>query len=214
LRECDGAGLDHDVEPTTQQILHDLGVAPVGNAAQRGAGLHIDQFAGQMVHAAGQVHPIGNVEWGRLGAGDEISKRFDRRIGSGRDHHGVARHQGDEGEILDRIVRQRFGDRSAGGKRSGQHADDITVGRRLGDSVPGGCAGVRRIFDQHGLAEPLAELFGEQPADKIRTAACRRPGYDPDRARWPLLGGGRNSRDYGQRDGEKAREHSHAMDTG
>jgi hypothetical protein len=29
-----------------------------------------------------------------------------------------------------------------------------------------------------------------------------------------LLGGGRNSRDYGQRDGEKAREHSHAMDTG
>src|SRR5262249_29782794 len=45
LGECDRAGFDHDVEPAAQQVLHDLGITPVRNAAQRSASFDIDQFA-------------------------------------------------------------------------------------------------------------------------------------------------------------------------
>src|SRR5262249_14283102 len=56
---ADRAGFDHDVEPAAQQVLHDLGITPVRNATQRSAGFDVDQFAGQMVHAAGQVQSNG-----------------------------------------------------------------------------------------------------------------------------------------------------------
>src|SRR2546422_4600608 len=41
---ADRAGFDHDVEAAAQQILHDLGIAPVRNASQRNAGFEVDQF--------------------------------------------------------------------------------------------------------------------------------------------------------------------------
>ena len=65
------------------------------------------------------------------------------------------------------------------------------------------------MFHQHGLPKPLAELVGEQAADEVRTAARRRAGHDPERARGPLFSVGGDRHRRGQRDGEEAREHSH-----
>jgi hypothetical protein len=89
LGKGDRPGLDHHVEPPAQQILHDLGIAAIRNAAQRDAGFDVDQLAGQVMHAAGHVHPVGDAERGGLGADYEIGKRRDGRIGGGRDHHGI-----------------------------------------------------------------------------------------------------------------------------
>src|SRR5215831_8079033 len=97
----------------------------------------IDQLAGQVVHAAGQVHAIGHVEWRGFGAGDEIGEGLERRIRGGRNHHRIAGDQRDEGEILDRMIGQRLGDRGARGKGAGQHADEIAVRLRFCDGVPG-----------------------------------------------------------------------------
>jgi hypothetical protein len=163
-----------------------------------------------MVHAAGQVHPIGHVEWCGLGAGDEITKGLDRRIRRSRDHHRIAGDQCDEGEILDRMIGQRLGHRGARGERAGQHAHEVSVGLRFCDGVPGGHADCRRVFNEDCLAQALAEPFGEQPTDEIRAAARRRPGYDPERARWPLLGSGRYGQRCGKYGGEEARKHLHS----
>ena len=80
------------------------------------------------MHAAGQVHPVGNAERGGLGAGDEIGKRGDGRTGGGGDHHGIGRYQGDEGKVPDRVVGQGFGNCSARGKGARQHREQVAVG--------------------------------------------------------------------------------------
>ena len=171
-----------------KQVLHDLGVAAVGNAAHGGAGFDVDQLADQMVHAAGHVHAIGDRVGRGPGAGDEIAERFDRRIWRGRHHHGIAGDHGDEGEILERIVGQRLGDRRACRERAGQHSDRVSVGLRFRQVVPRRHPAHCRVLHHDRLAEPVGELVRQQPADEIRAAAGGRRGHDPQRTRWPWLG--------------------------
>src|SRR5262249_58111928 len=76
--------------------------------------------------------------------------------------------------------------------------------------VPAPSAVCREFSAHRGMAEPFAEPSREQPADKIRAAARRRPGHDPERARWPLLRSGRDGKRCGKGNGEEAREHPHA----
>ena len=78
LRERNGPGFHHHVEAATQEVLHNLGVAAVGNAAHGGAGFDVDQLADQVVNAAGRIHPISDGVGRGPGAGDEIAERFYR----------------------------------------------------------------------------------------------------------------------------------------
>ena len=137
--------------------------------------------------AAGTHRDLARVFFRR---GDEVVDRLIRRFGVHREHYGRSRYQRDGLEILDRVVLNRRVDVGIDHVRRVRQDQRVAVSGRPGDQFGAdypGCA--RAVFDEHGLAELLAQTRRQQAGDEIVATAGRVRHDDADGPAGKIVGG-------------------------
>jgi hypothetical protein len=133
----------------------------------------------------GKLHLIGI----RLGVGDELLHRADRKVLAHDQHQRCFQKQADAREIPGRVVGRLLVERLVLGLRShGAEQEGVAIGLGLRDPVGAvHAAGATDILDDHGLSQDFAHPLRKQPCRHV-VGAARGEGIDHGEcARRPVL---------------------------
>ena len=185
MREADGAqlaGLDvaghlgergkRHVHLTAEQVGDHRRSALVGHMHGVDAGLGLEQFTRQMLHAAIAWRADAGTAGLRLDPLEQLVQILGRYLGAGDEHQRNRGGERDRREVLDRVVVQLGVETGADGVRGRGLEQRVAVRRRLGHVLRahrGACA--RAVVHDHGLAPLGAELVGNHAADHVSRAA-------------------------------------------
>ncbi|MPM57889.1 hypothetical protein SDC9_104716 [bioreactor metagenome] len=143
----------------------------------------LEPFTRQVVDGTVASRAVGQLIAFLAAKVDQIVVGLERRIRRHGQVVGVAGHQGDGREVLDRIELHAFLDVGNDGQRAAA-ADHqrIAVGRGLLHQI--GChraAGTGLVVDDEALAELLRQLLGQHAGHDVGGAACGETDRDGDR---------------------------------
>ena len=128
-------GEQHDV--ATQHVLQRIGAALVADMLELDAGLRAELLTPQVRNAGVARRGEADLRGLRLGPGDQLGHRLERRIVAGGEQDRHVDEANDRREILHRIVGQLYVERGVGGDRARRQQDRVTVGFCLATiSVP------------------------------------------------------------------------------
>ena len=154
---------------------------------QRDARLGLQQLGGQVRHRGHARRAISELG-ARFGCLDHFGQAVERGVFVG-DEHRRHRHKIGDGRKVFESIKARLAHMRRNGRRDGQQANGVTVGRRFGqghqagDTVTPGA-----VFHHHALLEFVAQDVGRFAPDQIGRAAGRKRHDQTNRLARPLLG--------------------------
>ena len=155
-----------------------------------GAGAGFQHLPGQMADAA--IPGGADVQHPGRGQGEEFGQRPHREGGLDGEDLRAADAVDDRREVAQRIKAGAAIHRRVDGQRIPPGEQRVAVRRGAGDQVEGDVAARRALaFHHETLADDLRQVAGQQPCQRIDTAARGDRDDQPDRPGGPGLGRGR-----------------------
>jgi hypothetical protein len=163
---------DADVEAAVANADHHLAGRLVGHDQRVDACARAEQLAREVLGAPRRDGA--DVELARilLRRGDDFLQRLVLRVGAGHDHQAEVADRRDHGEVVDRVVGQRFEQRLAHRVAVGQQQQRVAVGlgarhrlRRADAARPG------HVLHQHLLAQAVGHLRRDGARGDVGDAA-------------------------------------------
>ena len=174
-----------------QQSRESGSVAAIGHVNQVDASHHVEQFTGEMAHAADTSRPHVHLARVGLGVSDELGQRpcRDRKIGHQEegDAHDPRGRRNVAAEIVGEIVVERRID----GLRYTHEQECIAVGGRVDDDLGGDVGGgTWPVLDNVLLAGPLRQPLPHQTRNDVVPPGGGKPHNPAHRPVWIGLGPG------------------------
>ena len=179
-----GHGGEADLDLPAQQIDHGRSVAAIMHCHQVDAGHDLEQLAGHVARcpdAGGSETRFAGIG---LGVSDEFGDRIDRQRWRDFQHVGHANEAGDRRGVVEEIEIELVVEAHIDGGRGGDHAQRVTIGRRVDEGLMRNiAAGARAVVDDEGLSEPFRQPLPDQAPQRVGGAARRETDQEAYRSR-------------------------------